>query len=104
FSLCLPRPPDPPPLRSFPTRRSSDLPSVYEPFGIINLEAMACETPVVAAAVGGIPEIVVHGKTGLLVSFDAEGKASAEPRDPEGDRKSTRLNSSHRTISYAVFC
>jgi glycogen synthase len=58
-------------------------PSVYEPFGIINLEAMACETPVVAAAVGGIPEIVVHGETGLLVPLDAEGNGSAEPRDPD---------------------
>ena len=58
-------------------------PSVYEPFGIINLEAMACETPVVAAAVGGIPEIVVPGKTGLLVPFEAEGGDSPEPRDPE---------------------
>ena len=59
-------------------------PSVYEPFGIINLEAMACETPVVAAAVGGIPEIVVDGETGLLVHFAAEGGDSAEPRDPLG--------------------
>lgn len=59
-------------------------PSVYEPFGIINLEAMACETPVVAAAVGGIPEIVVPGETGLLVPFEAEGGGSAEPRDPDG--------------------
>ena len=42
-------------------------PSIYEPFGIINLEAMACETPVVAAAVGGIKEVVVDGGTGLLV-------------------------------------
>ena len=42
-------------------------PSVYEPFGIINLEAMACETAVVASAVGGIPEVVVPGDTGLLV-------------------------------------
>jgi glycogen synthase len=42
-------------------------PSVYEPFGIINLEAMACETPVVASAVGGIPEVVVSEQTGLLV-------------------------------------
>jgi alpha-maltose-1-phosphate synthase len=58
-------------------------PSVYEPFGIINLEAMACETPVVAAEVGGIPEIVVPGETGILVPFDAEGGASAEPRDPD---------------------
>ena len=58
-------------------------PSVYEPFGIINLEAMACETPVVAAAVGGIPEIVVPGETGLLVPFEAEGGESPEPRDPD---------------------
>jgi alpha-maltose-1-phosphate synthase len=58
-------------------------PSVYEPFGIINLEAMACETPVVASAVGGIPEIVVPGETGLLVGFEAEPGGSAEPRDPE---------------------
>jgi glycosyltransferase involved in cell wall biosynthesis len=42
-------------------------PSVYEPFGLINLEAMACETPVVASAVGGILEVVVDGTTGLLV-------------------------------------
>jgi glycogen synthase len=42
-------------------------PSVYEPFGLINLEAMACETPVVASAVGGILEVVVNGETGLLV-------------------------------------
>ena len=46
-------------------------PSVYEPFGIINLEAMACETPVVATAVGGIPEVVVHEETGLLVPFES---------------------------------
>jgi len=44
-------------------------PSVYEPFGIINLEAMACRTPVVASAVGGIPEIVHEEETGLLISF-----------------------------------
>jgi glycogen synthase len=58
-------------------------PSVYEPFGIINLEAMACETPVVASAVGGIPEIVVPGETGVLVPFEAVGDQSGEPRDPE---------------------
>lgn len=59
-------------------------PSVYEPFGIINLEAMACETPVVASAVGGIPEIVVPGETGLLVPFEAAGGDSPEPADAEG--------------------
>ncbi|MDQ6831726.1 MAG: glycogen synthase [Gemmatimonadota bacterium] len=58
-------------------------PSVYEPFGIINLEAMACETPVVASAVGGIPEIVEPGVTGLLIPFDAQGDGSPEPRDPD---------------------
>ena len=57
-------------------------PSVYEPFGIINLEAMACETPVIASAVGGIPEIVVPGQTGLLIPFEAAGGESPEPRNP----------------------
>ena len=58
-------------------------PSVYEPFGIINLEAMACETPVVASAVGGIPEVVDHGTTGLLVAPDVMGPTEVEPRHPE---------------------
>jgi alpha-maltose-1-phosphate synthase len=58
-------------------------PSVYEPFGIINLEAMACETPVVASAVGGIPEVVEHGETGLLVAPEAIGATDVEPRNPE---------------------
>jgi glycogen synthase len=57
-------------------------PSVYEPFGIINLEAMACGTPVVASAVGGIREVVVPGETGLLVSFEAKGDGDFEPKDP----------------------
>jgi glycogen synthase len=59
-------------------------PSVYEPFGIINLEAMACETPVVASAVGGIPEIVVPNETGLLVDVDPSEGDTVEPADPEG--------------------
>ena len=58
-------------------------PSVYEPFGIINLEAMACETPVVASAVGGIPEVVEHGVTGLLVPPEVSGPTEVEPRHPE---------------------
>ncbi len=58
-------------------------PSVYEPFGIINLEAMACETPVVASAVGGIPEVVVPGETGLLVPLDSKGSDNFEPKDSE---------------------
>jgi glycogen synthase len=58
-------------------------PSVYEPFGIINLEAMACGTPVVASAVGGIPEVVVPEKTGLLVPLEPRGETDFEPKDPE---------------------
>ncbi|MFG2846928.1 glycogen synthase [Kitasatospora sp. NPDC048296] len=53
-------------------------PSVYEPLGIVNLEAMACETPVVATAVGGIPEVVADGETGLLAPFGGDG-GPAEP-------------------------
>lgn len=58
-------------------------PSVYEPFGIVNVEAMACGVPVVASAVGGIPEIVEHEKTGFLVNFAAAPGASAGPADPD---------------------
>jgi glycogen synthase len=57
-------------------------PSVYEPFGIINLEAMACRTPVVASATGGIKEVVVDGETGYLIPFDQDPVTSF-PVDPE---------------------
>ena len=58
-------------------------PSIYEPFGIINLEAMACETAVVASAVGGIKEVVVDGETGFLVPLEQTKEGSFEPTDPE---------------------
>jgi starch synthase len=51
-------------------------PSIYEPFGLVILEAMACETAVVASRVGGIPEIVVEGETGYLVDYDADQPAA----------------------------
>ncbi len=58
-------------------------PSIYEPFGIINIEAMACETAVVASAVGGIKEVVVHGETGLLVPLEQQTEAPFEPKNPD---------------------
>ncbi|MFD6612543.1 glycogen synthase [Micromonospora chalcea] len=58
-------------------------PSVYEPMGIVNLEAMACETAVVATATGGIPEVVADGETGLLVPIEQAGDGSGTPLDPK---------------------
>jgi len=58
-------------------------PSIYEPFGIINIEAMACETAVVASAVGGIKEVVVHGETGILVPLEQQEEAPFEPKYPD---------------------
>ncbi|MFV1996228.1 MAG: glycogen synthase, partial [Verrucomicrobiales bacterium] len=57
-------------------------PSIYEPFGIINLEAMACETPVVASALGGMLEVVVDGETGTLVPLEQESESPFEPVAP----------------------
>jgi starch synthase len=69
-------------------------PSIYEPFGIINLEAMACETAVVATAVGGIKEVVVDGETGFLVPLDQMTESPFEPKDPEKFARdlATRIN------------
>ena len=58
-------------------------PSIYEPFGIINLEAMACETAVVASAVGGIKEVVVDGETGFLVALEQMNESPFEATNPE---------------------
>ncbi|MDT0530880.1 glycogen synthase [Micromonospora sp. DSM 115977] len=58
-------------------------PSVYEPMGIVNLEAMACETAVVATATGGIPEVVTDGETGLLVPIEQATDGSGRPLDPD---------------------
>lgn len=58
-------------------------PSIYEPFGIINIEAMACETAVVASAVGGIKEVVVEGETGLLINLEQQNIAPFEPVNPD---------------------
>jgi glycogen synthase len=66
-------------------------PSVYEPFGIINLEAMACCTPVVASAVGGIKEVVVHGETGFLVPLELR-EGTFEPVDASAFEKSFAMS------------
>jgi starch synthase len=69
-------------------------PSIYEPFGIINLEAMACETGVVASAVGGIKEVVVDGETGFLVPLEQMKESPFEPMDPAKFSRdlATRIN------------
>jgi starch synthase len=59
-------------------------PSVYEPLGIVNLEAMACETAVVASNVGGIPEVVLDGETGIIVPYDVDDPAGFERGIAEG--------------------
>ena len=86
-------------------------PSVYEPLGIVNLEAMACETAVVASRVGGIPEVVVDGETGLLVDYDEadptgleEGLADAVNRlvaDPGLAQRFGRAGRQRATTQFA---
>lgn len=58
-------------------------PSIYEPFGIINLEAMACETPVVASKVGGMKEVILHDETGLLIPLEQQKESPFEATNPE---------------------
>ncbi|MGC6424681.1 MAG: glycogen synthase [Lentimonas sp.] len=67
-------------------------PSIYEPFGIINLEAMACETPVVGSMVGGIPEVVVHEETGFLVPVAQQDESPFTPLHPEDYAKDLAHN------------
>jgi starch synthase len=58
-------------------------PSIYEPMGIVNLEAMACDAAVVATATGGIPEVVADGSTGLLVPIEQASDGTGTPVDPD---------------------
>jgi glycogen synthase len=69
-------------------------PSLYEPFGIINLEAMSCETPVVGSAVGGIPEIITEGETGYLIELDSISRTDFNPKNPEAFQRNfaTQVN------------
>ncbi len=57
-------------------------PSLYEPFGIINLEALSCETPVVGSAVGGFPEILTEGETGFLIPLESISRTNFNPKNP----------------------
>jgi alpha-maltose-1-phosphate synthase len=62
-------------------------PSLYEPFGIINLESLSCETPVVGTAVGGIPEIITEGETGFLIPLESVSRTDFNPKNPEEFQK-----------------
>jgi starch synthase len=79
-------------------------PSIYEPFGLINLEAMACSTPVVASRVGGIPEVVVDGETGLLVEpGDPAALAAALRRVLDDPARAARMGETGRRRVEAHF-
>jgi starch synthase len=83
-------------------------PSVYEPLGIVNLEAMACETAVVATATGGIPEVVVDGETGWLVPIEQVADGTGTPVDPDryvadlADALTDAVSDPARAASYGV--
>jgi len=70
-------------------------PSLYEPFGIINLEALSCETPVVGSAVGGIPEIIQEGKTGYLIKLEPISRTDFNPKNPEAFQKDFAAKVNH---------
>ena len=70
-------------------------PSLYEPFGIINLEALSCETPVVGSAVGGIPEIIQEGKTGYLIALESVSRTDFNPKNPEVFQKNFAAKINH---------
>lgn len=69
-------------------------PSLYEPFGIINLEALSCETPVVGSAVGGIPEIITEGETGYLIPLESVSRTDFNPKNPDEFQRNfaTKIN------------
>ncbi|MDO5502999.1 MAG: glycogen synthase [Actinomycetia bacterium] len=81
-------------------------PSVYEPLGIVNLEAMACEVAVVATATGGIPEVVVDGETGWLVPIEQVQDGTGTPVDPDtfikdlGDALVEAVSDEERALAY----
>jgi starch synthase len=76
-------------------------PSIYEPLGIVNLEAMACHIPVVATATGGIPEVVEDGKTGILVQIEQMQDGSGKPLDEA--KFPAYINKLRRTLPYWLY-